>query len=361
MKDKIDFFLIINPFGIGDVLFSTPLIRNLKENFPEARIYYLCNKKTNPIVGSHPFIYKTFIYERDDFEAIKKKSFFLWLKEFDSFIADIRKERIEIALDLSLNTQYGFFAWAAGIKKRYGLDYKDRCRFLNKKIKIEGYINKHVVDYYLDLLALLDLPVKRYGLEVYADTESKEWSANFLKQHNIGEKDLIIGIAPCGGDAFGKDAYIKRWPAERFSELIDRLIKELKAKVFIFAGPREKSDVDKILSSVPHKNNCFEFTVATLPQTVALVEKCSLFIGNDTGPLRFADGLNKKLVALFGPVDEKVYGPYPYDEKRTIVLKKDLSCRPCYNKFRLAPCVNNRKCLSDITVDEVMTAALRLI
>jgi len=354
-------FLIINPFGIGDVLFSTPLIRNLKENFPEARIYYLCNRKTNPIVGSHPFIYKTFIYERDDFKAIKKKSFFLWLKEFNSFIADIRKERIEIALDLSLNTQYGFFAWAAGIKKRYGLDYKNRCGFLNRKLKIEGYVHKHVADYYLDLLALLDLPVKRYGLEVYADRESKEGAADFLKKHNISEKDLIIGIAPCGGDAFGKDAYIKRWPGDKYAALIDKLGTEFKAKVFIFAGPREKSDVDKILSSVQHINNCFEFTSVTLPQAVALVEKCSIFIGNDTGPLRFADGMNKKLVALFGPVDEKVYGPYPYDEKRTIVLKKDLFCRPCYSKFRLSPCRNNKQCLRDITVDEVFKTVKKLL
>lgn len=354
-------FLIINPFGIGDVLFSTPLLRNLYENFPEAKIFYFCNKKTAPILKNHPLIDKVFIYERDEFAAVQKESFWKGLEKYRDFIAEIKKEKIEIVLDLSLNTQYGFFAWAAGIKKRYGLDYKNRCGFLNRKLKIEGYVYKHVADYYLDLLALLDLPVRRYGLEVYADRESKEWAADFLKQHNISEKDLIIGIAPCGGDAFGKDAYIKRWPAEKYSALIDKLIIEFKAKIFIFAGPQEKSDVEKILSSVQYKDNCFEFSSATLPQTVALVEKCSLFIGNDTGPLRFADALNKKIVALFGPVDEKVYGPYPFDEKRTIVLKKDLPCRPCYHKFRLDTCLNNKKCLEDIRVEEVIRAIRELL
>jgi lipopolysaccharide heptosyltransferase II len=356
-----DSFLVINPFGIGDVLFSTPLIRNLKENFPKARIYYLCNKKTNPIISSHHFIYKTFVYERDEFEALRHKSAFLWLKEFHRFIGGIRKEKIDIALDLSLNTQYGFYAWAAGIKKRFGLDYKNRCKFLNKKLKIKGYIDKHVVDYYLDTLTLLDLPIKRYGLEIYTDEESKRWADAFLRQKNIAAGELIIGIAPCGGGAFGKDAYIKRWPVDKYAALIDRLAVELKAKIFIFAGPQEKSDVEKILSSVQHKNSCFEFTAATLPQTVALVEKCSLFIGNDTGPLRFADALNKKIVALFGPVNERVYGPYPFDEKRTVVLKKDLPCRPCYNNFRLSDCKSNRRCMDDIEVEEVVKATKRLM
>jgi ADP-heptose:LPS heptosyltransferase len=86
-----------------------------------------------------------------------------------------------------------------------------------------------------------------------------------------------------------------------------------------------------------------------------------LFIGNDTGPLRFADGLHKKIVALFGPVDEKVYGPYPMQEGRTIVLSKQLACRPCYRNFRLAACSSDRACLRSITVQEVFSAAQKLL
>jgi lipopolysaccharide heptosyltransferase II len=343
------------------VLFSTPLLRNIHENFPAAKIFYLCNKKTAPILKNYPLIDKVFIYERDEFVIAQDKSFWRSLRRYQNFIAEIKKERIDCLLDLSLNTQYGFFACLAGIPKRYGLDYKNRCRFLNKKIKINGYNHKHVVEYYLDLLTLLGLSIKRYGLEVYADQESKEWANVFLKQNNITEKDLIIGIAPCGGDAFGKDAYIKRWPADKYTALIDKLIIEFKTKIFIFAGPKEKEDIAKIINSLNYKDKIYEFSDRSLLETVALVEKCNLFIGNDTGPLRFADALNKKIVALFGPVDEKVYGPYPYDEKRTIVIKKDLACRPCYAKFRLAPCRNDKQCLRDISVEEVFQAVKKLL
>ncbi|MFH1094155.1 MAG: glycosyltransferase family 9 protein [Candidatus Omnitrophota bacterium] len=360
MRKKSASFLVINPFGIGDVLFSTPLIRNLRENFPAAEIYYLCNRRTAPILKQHTLLKKVFVYERDDFVKARKQSFRAWLKKFCGFIGEIRAERIDAVIDLSLNTQYGFFAWLAGIPRRYGLDYKNRCRFLNKKIAIGGYSDKHVADYYLDVLKLLDIEPKICGLEIYTDIASNDRAETFLKQKGISEKNCIIGIAPCGGSAFGKDAYIKRWPADKYSALIDGLINEFKAKIFIFAGPEEKEDVAGILQAVRLKSDVYEFTGSSLAQTAALVDKCGLFIGNDTGPLRFADALNKKIVALFGPVDEKVYGPYPYEQGRTVVIKKDMACRPCYRKFRLPPCPYNKKCLEDITVEEVLQAVRKL-
>jgi len=120
MKNKLKSFLIINPFGIGDVLFSLPLIKNLKESFPTSKIFYLCNKRTYPVLENNSLINKTFVYERDEFEAVKKISKVLWIKKIRKFILEIKKENIDIAIDLSLNPQFGFFSWFAGIKKRIG-------------------------------------------------------------------------------------------------------------------------------------------------------------------------------------------------------------------------------------------------
>ena len=108
MAINLESFLIINTFGIGDVLFSTPLIRNLKEFYPQSRIYYLCNKKTAPILRSNPLIHKTFVYERDEFVEAGKESFWKGLKKYLIFLSEIKKEKIDVALDLSLNTPFGF-------------------------------------------------------------------------------------------------------------------------------------------------------------------------------------------------------------------------------------------------------------
>ncbi|MDD5348393.1 MAG: glycosyltransferase family 9 protein [Candidatus Omnitrophica bacterium] len=353
--------LINNPFGIGDCLFSTSLIRNLLDAYPGVRFYYLCNPKTAKILSSQPFIYKTFVYDRDEWVRLKKHSLAAWWKKFSSLIADIRREHIQLCIDLSLNTQYGFYAWCAGIPLRIGLDYKNRCFFLNKKIKIDGYSEKHVVDYYLDVLRLLGLKPQSFGLQIKADDESRSWAEQFFRSSGLGPHELVIGIACCGGDAFGKDAYVKRWPAEKFRELIERLRKELKATIFIFAGPKEKDDVQGVLGPISDRAGIFDFCDRSLPETVALIERINLFIGNDTGPLRFADAFGKKIVAFFGPVDEKVYGPYPTDEKRAVVLTHAVSCRPCYRRFKLPECVNDRICLKSISVEEAFDAVKRLV
>ena len=151
-------FLIINPFGIGDVLFSTPLIRNIKKTLPHSRIFYLCNRRSYPVLKDNPLIDKCFIYERDEFKALQKKSAVAWLKKFYSFISQIRREKIEIALDLSLNSQFSFLSWAAGIKQRIGYDYKKRGWLLTKKIVFSGYQDKHVIEYYLELLRFIGIP-----------------------------------------------------------------------------------------------------------------------------------------------------------------------------------------------------------
>ncbi|MBM3251204.1 MAG: glycosyltransferase family 9 protein [Candidatus Omnitrophica bacterium] len=359
MKHAHQSILIINPFGIGDVLFSTPLLQNLCDNFPRAKILFLCNRRTAPILKNHPLISKIFVYERDEFVAVQQKSFWAGLKKYCHFISEIKKEEIDCAIDLSLNTLFGFFTWAAGIRYRYGLDYKNRGRFLTQKLKIDGFLDKHVSEYYLDVLKLMYIPIKKYGLSIGMDKQSQRWVDSFLTRYNF-TNDFIVGIAPFGGEAFGKDAYFKRWPVEHFVKLIDRINVELKAKIFIFAGPKEKGNVSVMMSSIQNKNSCYEFTDASLEKIIALIDKCHLFVGNDTGPLRFADALDKKILAIFGPVDEKVYGPYPADKKK-VVITKNLPCRPCYKKFRMSECLRDRECLKSISVDEVFAAVRRLL
>ncbi len=360
MRKTYKSFLVINPFGIGDVLFSTPLLRNLKTVFPDSKISYLCNRRTNVILKDNPLIDKTFIYERDEFESERKFSRTAWIKKYWRFIRRIKKESIDVSIDLSLNTKFGFFCWAAGIRKRVGLNYKDRGRFLTDKILLKGFDDKHVSEYYLDLLKLLGIKPERTRLEVYLNTGSKQWTEQFFSKNNITPKDLVIGIAPCGGQAFGDKAWMKRWDIDKFAELANRLNTRFGAKIFIFAGKNEKEEVLRMTGALNDPVFYHEFTDSPLDKIIALVDRCSLFIGNDTGPLRFADALNKPIIGIFGPVDEKVYGFFPKAEKKKIIAK-DIECRPCYKRFKLPECGYGRKCLSSITVEEVFSAVRELI
>ncbi|MBU0468232.1 MAG: glycosyltransferase family 9 protein [Candidatus Omnitrophica bacterium] len=352
-------FLVINPYGIGDVLFTTPIIRNLKDNFPDSKVYYLCNKRTEFILKNNPLIEKIFIYDRDESIALSKRSKIAWLIYFIGFICEIRREKIEVAFDFSLNTYFGFISFLSGIRDRYGLDYKKRCVFLNHKLILESFSKKHVAQYYLDLLTEFGIVPKEAGLEVYSDPKSIEWADAFVAKNDISGP--IVGIAPMGGESWGSKAYLKRWPAEKFADLINKLIEDFNAKVFLFAGSNEKQEILNIKKGLEHPDQCYEFIGCSFEDVIALVDKCSLFIGNDTGLLRFADALKKKIIAFFGPVDENVYGMFPFIEARHQYMINDINCRPCYNDFRLNECGADTECLKGISVDDVIESVKKFL
>lgn len=350
-------FLIINPFGIGDVLFSTPLIRNLKESFPACKIAYLCNRRAYPVIKNNPLLDNFFIYERDEFKACKDKSGLLWIKKIFNFIGDIKKEKFDTVFDLSLNSQFGFFAWAAGIKKRLGFDYKKRGRFLTHKMPIDGFEDKHVIEYYLDLLQFIGISPRFFQMQLFVSQADTAFADAFFSRHSLNDKDIFICLAPGGGKSFGNQAYRKLWPLANFVKLSQLLLKDSRLNIAILLGPQEQD----MALAFPKSNRLFIVSDATIMQVAALIKKCGLFISNDSGLMRIANALDRKIIAIFGPVKEKVYSPYPYDVTKQSLIRKDLPCSPCYRHFRLPPCPYDLKCLSSIEVEEVFIKAKQLL
>jgi ADP-heptose:LPS heptosyltransferase len=354
MKKIPGSFLVINPFGIGDVLYSTPLLRAVANAFPRSRIYYMCNRRTEPILRSHPLVQKAFIYQRSEFVKAEKTSLLLALKKYNSFISEIRREHIECCLDLSLGTPFSLFALLAGIPRRLGLDYKGRGRFLTAKVRIDGFNRKHVADYYLDVLSLLGIasPLHR-GLEVAVNQVDRQWAQEYIGPRPAGIP--VVGIIPCGGESFGKDAELKRWPADRFSGVIAELARYSGAKVLVFAGPQEEAQARSIIAGSGYGGNCVEVIGLPLEKALALVGECDCVIGNDTGLVHCAEALGKDVVLLFGIADENVYGPYNGEHAKVTLVKRDIACRPCYRNFKLAECKRARQCLTDINVEEIVS------
>jgi len=92
----------------------------------------------------------------------------------------------------------------------------------------------------------------------------------------------------------------------------------------------------------------------------AVIKNCNLLITNDGGPMHMAVALGVRSVSVFGPVSELVYGPYP-EKRNHVVLKWDMSCRPCYKNFRMPVCENDRECLRQVSVDAVFDAVVKLL
>lgn len=347
--------IIINPFGIGDVLFFTPVIENIKARYPDAFVGYLSNIRTAPIFKSNPKVNKVFIYEKDDWRKLWHESKIKCIIDFLRFLSEIKKYRFDLAIDLSLGRHYSFFLWFLGVKRRYGFNYKKRGVFLTDKIDIQGYEGKHVIEYYLDLLRFMGIEPVESKPKVYISDEYKAWAESFLEVKGIDRKKPLVGIVPGGGVSWGKTVDIRRWPREKFAKLADEIIEKTQAEVIVFGDVLEKTLCDELSSLMRHRP-ILVVGETNLLQFMALLSKCNVVVANDGGPLHLSVATGVKTVSLFGPVNERVYGQYPNNQGMHRIITKDLSCRPCYSRFKMPPCQNDKACLKRIDVFEVFSA-----
>ncbi len=348
--------LIINPFGIGDILFSTPLVSALKRSYAGCYIGYICNTRTKDILETNPDVAETFVFERDEYRVLWKQKKSECVRKFLDFWRRIHKKRFDWVFDLSLGKEFAFLCWLAGIKERSGFNYKGRGRFLTRKIPFDGFNDKPVAEYYLDLLSSRFGHLDRSGqieTMLQASPADNEYIGDFLKKSGVADNDFLIGIAPGGGVSFGKkDLERRRWGAEKFSELADRLAERFVARIILIWGPGEEKLARDIKTGM--KNKVFMAPATTIRQMAALCKRCRMVICSEGGPLHIASSQHIKTVSIFGAVDEKVYGPYP-PGKDNLVITSDVECRPCYKRFKLPKC-DKRVCMEWISVNTVFNA-----
>jgi len=145
-------FLIINPFGIGDVLFTIPAVSSLKAYDPGAFIGYWCNQRVQDVLRYDPRIDQVFALSRGDLKKVSQRSKIEGVRKSLGLFRSLAKAKFDICLDYSLDHRYGLTAKMARIKRRVGFDYKNRGIFLTDKAPISGYHDRHMVEYYLDLV-----------------------------------------------------------------------------------------------------------------------------------------------------------------------------------------------------------------
>ena len=353
-------FLIINPFGIGDVLFTTPLLRNIRDAFPGCFIGYWCNQRVEPLLKHNRCIDRVFALSRGDIKKIYGKSKLKGMAESLKLFCALKKAKFDISFDFSLDHRYTFITKLISVKERIGYDYKGRGRFLTKKIELSGYNQKHVIEYYLDLLKFIGIKASARTMELVLPEAQFRQAGKIISALRSGVGERIVGIAPGAGASWGKDAYLKHWPAGNYAELADRLSQELGLKVLVLADESEKMIADNLAAAM--KSAPLNLAGKTsLEELIGIIADLDLLITNDGGPLHIAVALGRKTVSFFGPVDPLVYGPFPADLRKHRVLSVQRECSPCYRNFRLDPCVNQRQCLEGITTQMAFDAVKKLL
>lgn len=350
--------LIANIFGIGDVLFTTPIIANLKKAYPGIEICYLCNGRVKDLIKNDPDIDNIFVYEKDVLVKTWRSSKINGIKTVLSFYNEIKSYDFDAVFDFTLSREFGFMFLLAGIKKRIGFNYKNRGLFLTDKIAFDGFEEKHVVDYYLELLEKINVPVSMKEMQLVPDAVALEWAGKFLKENGITNKP-IVAIVPGGGASWGEMSYRKRWDVGNFSGVAEALSNK-GCSILVAGDNTERNLCEQIIKKV--KNGPYSvLTELPIEHYIAVLSLCDLVLCNDGGPLHIATAMGIKTVSLFGPVDDKVYGPYPVSDKHVVLKAFDVVCRPCYKKFRVPECKNNSACLRNISVEDVVEACENML
>lgn len=345
--------LVINPFGIGDVLFSTPLLKALKKKYPDSAVTYICNRRAYGVIKNNPSISNIYIFEKDDYRNIWKESKIRCLKAVFSLFSKLKKDKYDIAIDMSLgylsNVCLHFFV---GIPVLVGFNYRKRGKFLSHKVDIDGFNAKHVIEYYLDFGRLLGLDVSDKNMELIVPEVDIDWAGKYLSENGIRDTDKVCGFIPGCGASWGSDAYYRRWSPWKFAQAADHIVLKHGYKVIIFGEEKEKPMCIEMQSKM--KSTSLQLCgKTTLDKFAALLKRCDLVVTNDGGPLHMAVALKRHTISIFGPVNEKIYGPYPFSGIHATVTSNDV-CRPCYSNFKHSDC-STIDCLKHVTPKEVIS------
>ncbi|PIV39314.1 MAG: lipopolysaccharide heptosyltransferase II [Candidatus Omnitrophica bacterium CG02_land_8_20_14_3_00__42_8] len=330
--------LIVNVNWLGDTLFATPFIRAVREKYPGAYIAILTHPRCYKMLEGNPNIDEIIIYD-------EKKQHRNLLGKF-SIASYIRSKKFDAAFILKKSLSRTLLLLFSKIPRRIGYGSKRAGFLLTEKAGIPDK-KLHKVEYFLNLAKAAGIETKNKNYEILiSDNDTKE-GEKILNDAGIKDKGFIALNAGGNWD-------LKRWPAENFAELGDKIFEKLGSAIILTGAEKDIVLAENIAGLMKHRPLilCGKTTLKTLG---AIFKKAICVISNDSGPMHLAVAVGTRVVAIFGPTSPELTGPY--GDGRYIVLRKDTGCKiPCYD----LKCKDNR-CMKAVTAEDVLGALYEII
>jgi len=333
--------LIVRTDRLGDLILSTPVIKNLRLFFPKSHIAFICRPYTRDALEGNPDLDEVIVYDKYG----KQKSLWASIK----FAFYLRKREFDLAIILHPTNRIHLITFLAGIPERVGWD-KKLGKLLTKRIKHtkqEG--KKHELEYTLDLLRFLDIPIKHSDTYFPVLPRAKTTVEQLLKDKGIVEDDKFIVIHPSAS------CPSKRWPQENFRKVIKLLKEKLSFKIIVITSQSEREFGEELVgdSGVIDLRGRL-----SIPELGALLKRAALFISNDSGPVHIAASFNTPVISIFGRADSGLsplrWGP---GGRRSFHFHKDVGCTKCLAHS----CIKGFLCLAKITPQEVVDKAMSFL
>ena len=309
--------LVVRFSSIGDVVLTTPIVRCLKEQLPNATIHFITKKNFSSIIENNPNIDKIFTIQSSVNEVIDELK-----KEKYDWIIDLHKNVRTLALKQKLKTASKSFP-KMNIEK-----------WVLVKFKIDRMPKLHIVDRYFETVKHLGVVNDLKPCDFFINEES---NVNISTSFSIQEAYITIAI--------GAQLATKRLPFEKLVEVIA----ELSLPIVLVGGPMDNELAERIVNHFPNKNLKNACGGFTLQQSASIVQQSKVLLTNDTGLMHIASCFEIPIVSVWGNTVPAL-GMFPYFPQKPDLFSihevKDLSCRPC-SKIGFKECPKGHfKCMN---------------
>ncbi len=322
---------------LGDLTLTTPFLRVLRKAAPGAHITYLVDKKLQDVVLHNPNI--------DEVMTIDKKGKDDSLMGLYAVSKKISAGNFDVLINLHPNERCSFIGALAHVPRKVGATHFLFKPFFHPQLKLNRKL--HAADMYIDVLARLGVKdLSNKGLEIFPGSEQKQKVEIFWQQQELLPEEKLIGFN------IGSAVETKRWASERFAQVADALAQDGYKTVF-FGGPMDEVMVAETVALMQTKP-IMATGKFTIGQLAAAMNRCSLIITNDSGPMHVAISQKVPIVAMYGPSSPALYGPYT---KQATIVTALPPCTGCARGMKHH--CSDMQCMDRLEVAQVLEAAYK--
>jgi len=337
----INSVLLIRLDHLGDVLLTTPAIKSLKRQFPQARITMVVKEWSFEVVRNNPHIDKIVIF--NPFWTIPKReeTNIAGVAGISRLVRTLRREHFDLSIDFKGDFRNILITYLSGAKRRISYAIRGGGFLLTDVVPYKLRI--HEIDKNLKLLTPLGINSGDSNMELYVDDEDVATVEQIFEQERIDLKRRTIAVH------YGGASRYKCWDVEKFVALAEELTKDGSTNVLIFGGPYERKTLQ--LGKKPGEG-IFTMPDMTICQMAAAFRRCDQLVCNDSGPMHVGLAVGTPTVAIFGPTFFDRFGPK--DLKKNKIIHSHLACGPCWHPDTPIGCYE-RHCFKSIDVAKVLT------
>ncbi|CAA9405579.1 MAG: ADP-heptose--lipooligosaccharide heptosyltransferase II [uncultured Pyrinomonadaceae bacterium] len=330
---------------IGDAVMQIPALRQLRRVFPAANITLHTRTWAQGIFEDADFLDEILTFEKTESK----------IKDALAQAKILREKNYDLAVLFPNSFESALVAKLASIPKRFGYATDARGLLLTDAVTVpEWKTTRHEVFYYLNLVAAVEKKIvgaetvladaPKIDLEVSGDRKTRARRMLAENGVNTSRKVVALGVGSTNSRA-------KRWSAERYAELNDRLQNEANADVILVGAADELEVSNEVYER--SKNKPIILTGKTdLAEAAAILSLVDLLVSNDMGLAHVASAVGAKTLVIFGPTNPRTTRPWNAE-----IIYKNVECSPCM----LRDCPIDHRCMTRISADEVFSKAVQMI